>query len=417
MIYTRPAKFIGVVVALLLLNSIAHADNCNDILWHGIYDELNYKSAEEFQKDFRFVLNMSREEREKYLKEQQGSLSIGLKTILTLGLAGGDTEEAFHEIKESLAIDQRLVWNSKSFQKLQIKLVNPKIVEAWKACKLKHGGGIQVEIIGDKNDETGNFIVQVNWMPNNKELAIKSVKVTQVTVTGATPKGAITLKDGSEIQPFSGLSQIFAREAKKEVNIVINFDGHPSARESLAKIEPPPVIPKPKPTIVTHVRIEYWVSHDDKDWNPEEVITHEVQANGKVVLGRDTPSQSGQKPPFGANERWDHRGIQGPYPARRKQGGVPADRKTEGERKFDFGHKEDRTFPLDDNVHIELGQGMKGRLDIRKGGTDRWEDFSVRLYGITNKGFEIRYDRDWKSSLQGRKNDAGWDFEWDKGQK
>ena len=64
-----------------------------------------------------------------------------------------------------------------------------------------------------------------------------------------------------------------------------------------------------------------------------------------------------------------------------------------------------------------MGKGTKGRLDIRKSGTERWEDFSVRLYGITNKGYEIRYDRDWKTSLADSKNDAGWDFEWDKGQK
>jgi hypothetical protein len=413
---TRSTKFGGVVVGLLLLNSVARADRCSDILWQGIYDQLNYESGEEFQKDFRFVLNMNREEREKYLKEREGSLTIGLKAILSLGLAGGDTEEAFRELKENLSIDQSLVWHSKSFQKLQLKLVNRDIVEAWKACMLKPGGGIQLEIIGDKNDETGNFIVQVNWTPNNKELATKSVKVTQVTITGATPKGATTLEEGSEIQPYSGLSQIFARNGKEEVNILINFDGHPAARVSLEKIERPPVIPKPKPTIVTHVRIEYWVSHDDKDWDPAEIVTHEVHANAKVVLTRDTPSVSGLKPPFGANERWDHRGVQGPYPARRKENGVPPDWKTEGEKKFDFGHKEDRTFALDNTAPIELGQGMKGRLEIRKGGNKRWEDFSMRLYGITNKGFEIRYDKDWKASLKD-KNDERWDFEWDKGQK
>ena len=196
---TRSPSLVGIVCGLLLLSPAAHADHCSDILWHGVYDELNYTSAEEFQKDFRFVLNMSREEREKYLKEREGSLTIGLKKILSLGLAGGDTEESFRELKESLSIDERLIWNSKSFQKLQLKIVNPKIVDSWKECMLKYGAGIRIDVIGDKNDEMGNFIVQVNWVPNNKDVATKSVKVTHVSVTGATQKGATTLKEGSEI--------------------------------------------------------------------------------------------------------------------------------------------------------------------------------------------------------------------------
>ncbi len=176
-------------------------------------------------------------------------------------------------------------------------------------------------------------------------------------------------------------------------------------------VRPPPA------EVVTHIRIEYWVSHDDKDWDPVETITHSVTANGKVVLKSDQPSLFNLKPPFGANERWDHRGIQGPYPARRKQNGEPPDKKTEGEKKFDFGHKEDRTFALDQQIPIEIGKKMTGRLDIHKGGNKRWDDFSVHVYGITNKGHEIRYDNKWATTLNDKKHDNGWDFEWDKAQK
>jgi hypothetical protein len=116
-------------------------------------------------------------------------------------------------------------------------------------------------------------------------------------------------------------------------------------------------------------------------------------------------------------QRWDHRGVQGPYPARRKQNGEPPDKKTEGEKKFDFGAWQDRTFALDPTFPVELGKEMKGRLEVHKGGNKRFEDFSTRVYGITNKGTEIRYDKGWGTTLNDKKHDEGWDFEWDKGQR
>src|SRR5437762_1043537 len=72
---------------------------------------------------------------------------------------------------------------------------------------------------------------------------------------------------------------------------------------------------------------------------------------------------------------------------------------------WDFGHPEDRTFELDKGV--EVGKNIAGKLIITKKGTDQGWEFRVQLYGITNRGREIRYEKgDWKTFFKGNHQSA-----------
>jgi hypothetical protein len=167
---------------------------------------------------------------------------------------------------------------------------------------------------------------------------------------------------------------------------------------------------------VVFARIEYWsTGGDDKDPDPSNTVEHQITVNGIVVLRRNVASISGYCiPPFGAGERWDHRGTAGPYPARRLPGGVPPDGKEATQAKFDTGHDDDRTFTLDLVANTNVGQGIEGNLSVFTNGGQNWDNFNVRLYGITDNGRTIRYDPgNWVASKpKGSQGLATWSFSW-----
>ena len=233
---------------------------------------------------------MTIEERKEYIKNNEGKLSLGIKKLLSFGLAGESEHKELEQFKHLLEINEQLAWKSRTYEHIKLRIANKEIVRAWLECKKNSARGVQLNIAGDTNSENGFFIVNLDNMPLRE--SDSDLVVTGIQVTGAKLKGEGTLKKGAKLKRFSGLSEIFRREESAAVSISVTFDKAKTVSVSRPAIAPPKA---PKETIkITRaisayggwkrVRGDTEMDTDGKDRVPVECNTTLAIQNGKVVV-------------------------------------------------------------------------------------------------------------------------------------
>src|SRR6516165_4948693 len=112
----------GLLACMLsqFLPCAARADECDEIL-KGIYTELHYKSAKEFQLDFKRILDYSEQQREEARQKAEAEGSIGVLKILTLGFGGGQESEAIKELRRKIHLNEQLAWKSAEYENFVVK--------------------------------------------------------------------------------------------------------------------------------------------------------------------------------------------------------------------------------------------------------------------------------------------------------
>ncbi len=218
---------------VFLTCSSAHSQNCDAILWQGIHDEFRYNNESQLQADISKVLTMNREQREEYLKKNEGNISLGLLKILDLSLLWDNKDEGNKALKEYIKLEENFAWKSSEYTDFRLKLVNEKIVRAWKNCVDQ--AGISISAVGDPAQ---SFILNIRYNPKDDE--VKDVKITSMNIVGGHFSEVGTLKPGALLKRFGGLSEIVNREGMEALGVVVEIDGRPSVTYSLEKITPEP---------------------------------------------------------------------------------------------------------------------------------------------------------------------------------
>jgi len=211
------------------------ADDCDAILWDGIYDEYEYSSEQEFQSDLKRSLSLSEEEKRKMSSASETGFNLGLKKVLSLGFDNELEKEYLEELSRFIKLDEQLAWKSYAYQQIKRRVANEKIVDAWLECKIRTGRGIRSSTNGNIHSENGKFILTIDNMPRRK--SDSDLRITDLQVVGATPSGQGSLKGGAKLNRYSGLSEVFTRDGRSSVSITVTFDAAKSVTTSLAEIE------------------------------------------------------------------------------------------------------------------------------------------------------------------------------------
>jgi hypothetical protein len=302
--YASMAKVAIVLIVVCWLTLFtadgACGDECSDILKQGIFDELKYENIDQFQADLRLVLKLSKKERETYMRDRQGSLSVGLAKILTLGLAAGDSEEYLKELNETLAVNQSLALKHDKYTWLQTKLVSRPVVEAWEKCMRNHSG-LSCELVGGEN-EKGEFLLLLKYRPT-KLTDAKQLKITDVRIVGAEPVGRQTVKENGFVGSYTGASQLLRRKGKEAVSVLILLEGVGPLQASLPAVSEEKV---PKPDVITSVAVRSYTQRNKERVGVVNVWLFQKDEKNAVLA----PMQNAQGG-WGAREVWhdDNRTI------------------------------------------------------------------------------------------------------------
>lgn len=271
--------FSGAALTLSLLNNFANGENCQDILWKGIHDELKYNNESQFHLDSRKILSMSKEERSEYRRKNEGALSVGMLKILDTSFDWEKDEKKANVLRSYLTSDDRLAVDSNEYRQFSIRVVNKNVVTAWEKC-MNENKGISSEIVGDP---TKQFILNLNFTPRSD--AEVAIQINSVTCIGCSIQDKSSLTEKGILRRFSGVSAIILRDdATKDAGIVIDFIGAKSMTVSFPAI---PVKNSEKSVRLTRTISAYggWrKTSGDNDMNTNSNDRVPVRTTSKLVI-------------------------------------------------------------------------------------------------------------------------------------
>jgi hypothetical protein len=243
----------------------------------GVFDTLNSKKEKDFQNKLSLQLEKVLDSREESKETIGGSGSVVIPPVF-LNLGGSSNYEISSSILDKYKLDKDSVFRSQEYTDLLVKVASPKIVDAWRDAYIKRHGEerIVVTVSGNCHDPDGLFIVTLNAIPRSLEAVVR-IKLVNASSIGAKPVGRTVLQGGASLAPFSGLSQVYQRDGRKEVTIAYDFDGIPSKQVNLPSASDPKVAEKAREDASLS---GVWYDYD----HPQHLTGIIQRLNGEIVL-------------------------------------------------------------------------------------------------------------------------------------
>src|SRR5271165_4169645 len=217
---TRGHRFFC-VCALVSATLFARADQCSDILEHGIFDQYKVTSQKDFQAKVKEFFSKSWEDLKKEHSSSQGGGGLDFFDYFKLTGDGKNDEERFNQLRSQYQSNKDNLFSTSDRFEFESKFVNQSVVDAWKECE----SGKTVS--GWYTAQPDSATVTVHYTlkgPDDPD----QVTVSQVIFDDRhlTPLKSSGLQDGSILKKFDYLSQSYRRLDKGAADVTINVVGH-----------------------------------------------------------------------------------------------------------------------------------------------------------------------------------------------
>lgn len=224
----RSLLAIGALASLLWMPVRARAQSSSDILRHGLHDTIDVESDEHLFAQLREYLSWDSSRVSQARSEGSGSLTGVFAGLIRLGLGTDHEAEEIAQTRAILNQDKSYVTRSDKFLSLKLRLVNPAVVEAWRAARLAEiaaeqakGVTVRTQVSPEDADE---FTLTVTYNPPWDE-SPRELCVSGITAVGATKVGEDRIHGGDRIRRCGSLTQAFRRTGPCAGAIVIDFVG------------------------------------------------------------------------------------------------------------------------------------------------------------------------------------------------
>jgi hypothetical protein len=208
------------------------SDQCRDVLVQGVFNEFKFTDESQYREAIKIALQAEDEILRKRASGEEVGLDISIplaKKILEIGAQAGREKEELEYVKKMYKADTARDVDLNTATWVSQKIASKTIIDAWRDCMIKRGGGLQMELIGD---ERRDFLLVLNHTPSQE--SDPDLVISGVTLSGPIQmSGSINLAQGRTIGRFSSLSQAFSRTGREAAAIAIDFSGAPGVQRFL----------------------------------------------------------------------------------------------------------------------------------------------------------------------------------------
>lgn len=230
---------LALVICACFTSNAQVASICEQILRFGVFDYYEFKNESNFDYVFKKLVLMDREELEANYRNRTLDADIPIplaEGFLKLGLGVGDEQERYKRLRELYINNQEINMRYEDKTWLMARTANQDIIAAWEKCVVKPKE-LELELKGNMKD---TFTVTLRYRPTSD--LPRDTRILGITSTGVKLIGTKVFRRGASIRRFNTYTQMFARENKGPISIVLDLEG---VGNELSMQFPP--IPEPLP--------------------------------------------------------------------------------------------------------------------------------------------------------------------------